>query len=106
MKRGDVYWVNFDPAVGGEIKKTRPAVIVSNNAANEVLNRVQVVPLTSSTGEIYPSETLIDIHGKASKAMVDQIRTISKARLIKRMATITKQEMKDLEETLRLHLGL
>jgi mRNA interferase MazF len=56
MKRGEVWWVNFGPAMGGEIQKQRPAVIVSNDAANQHLNRVQVVPITSNVSRIYPSE--------------------------------------------------
>ena len=64
MKRGDVWWINFDPSVGGEICKRRPAGIVSNDAANQFLNRVQVVPLTSSASKLYPSETYVTFRRK------------------------------------------
>ncbi len=73
MRRGEVWWVSFDPGIGGEIKKTRPAVILSNNAANRILNRVIVVPLTSQTDKIYPGEALLSVAGQQAKAMADQI---------------------------------
>lgn len=110
MKRGDVWWVDFEPARGGEVKKTRPAVIVSNDTSNKALNRVQVVPLTSSTGRVYPSEALVSIadpKGKTSqsKAMADQIMTISKLRLRQRLGAVSASDMLALELALRLQLG-
>ena len=106
MKRGEVWWINFDPSVGGEIRKTRPAVIISNNAANEHLNRVQVVPLTSSVDRVYPSEALVNIRGKQSKAMADQLTTVSKLRLHDREAILTAADMRRVERAVRVQLGL
>ncbi len=82
MKRGEVWWINFDPSIGGEIRKQKPAVIVGNDAANHYLNRVQVVPLTSSVDKLYPSEAYVMFRGKEAKAMADQLTTVSKKRLI------------------------
>ena len=61
IERGEVYWVAFDPSVGGEIQKTRPAIVLSNNAANLVLNRLQVVPITSKTDRLYPGEAFVEV---------------------------------------------
>jgi mRNA interferase MazF len=106
MKRGEVWWINFDPSVGGEIRKKRPAVIVSNNAANQFLNRIQVVPLTSSVGKLYPSETYVTLRGKKAKAMADQLTTVSKKRLINKAETVSKNEMEGIERTIIIQLAL
>ena len=81
MKRGEVWWVEFDPAIGSEIRKTRPAVIVSNDAANRNLSRVIVVALTSNTERVYPGNAVVSVNGTQSKAMADQIMTADKLRL-------------------------
>ena len=106
MKRGEVWWVEFDPSVGSEIRKTRPAVIVSNDAANRNLARVVVVPLTSSTGRLYPGEALVSIGGQQSKAMADQIMTADKARLKSRLARLAKADMLAVEAAILVHLGM
>jgi len=106
MKRGEIWWVNFDPSVGGEIRKKRPAVIISNNAVNQFLNRVQVVPLTSSVGKLYPSETYITLLRKKAKAMADQLTTVSKKRLINQAGTVSKTELEGLERAIMIQLDL
>jgi mRNA interferase MazF len=106
MKRADVWWVNFEPAVGGEVRKERPAVIVSNDAANKFLNRVQVVPLTSSVDRVYPSEALVAVRGKKHKAMADQMTTVSKARLQNRVGRLSKPDMQAVEQAVKVQLGL
>jgi len=106
IKRGEVWWVSFGPSIGGEIRKKRPAVIVSNNAANQFLNRVQVVPLTSSLGKLYPSEAYITIRGKKAKAMADQLTTVSKERLINQAGSISKTELEGLARAIMIQLDL
>ena len=106
MKRGEVWWVNFDPSVGGEIQKKRPAVILSNDAANRHLNRVQVVPLTTQTGRIYPSEALVTVGKQQSKAMADQLTTASKQRLLNRAGQLSTSDLHAVEAAVRVQLGL
>ncbi len=106
MKRGEAWWVHFDPSIGGEIRKKRPAVIVSNDAANKYLNRVQVVPLTSSTENLYPSEAYVTVAGKKGKAMADQLATVSKLRLTKRIGVLADEDMKGIGEAIKVQLDL
>lgn len=106
MKRGEVWWINLDAAIRGEIRKSRPAVIVSNDAANKHLNRIQVVPLTSSIDRVFPSEALVLVRGKPHKAMADQIATVSKSRFDNRVGRIGKNDMAGVERALKVQLGL
>ena len=106
LSRGEVWWVAFDPSVGGEIQKTRPAIVVSNNAANRVLNRIQVVPLTSKTDRLYPGEAYVFLDGQRRKAMADQIATVSKRRLRGRIGQIASVDMTAVDRALRIQLAL
>jgi mRNA interferase MazF len=106
MKRGEVWWVQFDPALGSEVQKTRPAVVVSNDAANRNLARVIVMPLTSSTARVYPGEALVTVAGQQSKVMADQIMAADKARLSNLVGALSKADMQAVEDALRVQLGL
>jgi mRNA interferase MazF len=105
-RRGDVYWVNLDPAMGTEVRKTRPAVILSNNAQNAAGQRVLAAPVTSNVSRLYSFEAAIQIQGKAAKAMLDQVRCLDQSRLRRYAGTVTPQEMKLVEKALRVAFDL
>ena len=106
MNRGEVWWVSFAGSSGGEVQKTRPAVIVSNDAANKHANRVQVVPLSSKTDKLYPCEAIVTVGERKSKAMADQIMTVTKTRLAERMGLLSATEMQGVDMAIRIQLAL
>jgi mRNA interferase MazF len=105
-RRGEVWWVALDPSVGGEIRKPRPAVVVSNDAANRALNRLQVVPLTSKVAKVFPAQALVTLEGQQSKAMADQIATVSKLRLRGRIGRLDVLDMAAVDRAIRIQLAL
>jgi mRNA interferase MazF len=105
-RRGEVWWVAFDPSVGGEIQKTRPAIIVSNNGANIALNRLIVVPLTNQIAKVYAGQAMVTVNGESRKAMTDQLTTASKERLRTKLGIVSTSDMSAVERAILLHLGI
>ena len=111
MQRGDVYYANLDPSQGAETQKTRPVIIVSNNAANRTSALVTVLPVTSNVTRIFPFEVKLPSKdtglGKDSKAMAQQVRTLDKGRLgLHAVGEVPAGLMEKMDAALRLHLAL
>jgi mRNA interferase MazF len=105
-KRGEVWLVSFDPSIGGEIQKTRLALVLSNDTANALLNRLQVVPISSHVGRLYPAEAFITLNGERRKAMVDQITTTSKQRLVRRLGILSADDMTNVVKAVCVQLSI
>ena len=106
MKRGEIWWIDFEPATGSEVKKNRPAVILSNDASNIALSRVVVVPFTSNISKVYPCNVLVTVNTQIAKLMADQIMTVDKSRLKNYIGALNSSDMIKVEATVRLHLEL
>ncbi|MEU4740119.1 type II toxin-antitoxin system PemK/MazF family toxin [Actinosynnema sp. NPDC023658] len=115
MRRGDIYWVDLEPVQGAEANKVRPAVVVSNDAANRAAGRggrgvVTVVPITSNTTKVYPFQVLLPAKdcglGSDSKAQAEQVRTVAAVRLRARIGGCPPAVLKQLDDALRVHLSL
>ncbi len=111
-KQGDIYLVALDPTIGTEMAKTRPGVIVSNNHANKGSNRVSVVPITSSNiTNIYPFEVFLPFKSETglnndSKIACDQVRSVDKRRLLKKIGSVPFDTMEGIKAALRIHFAL
>jgi mRNA interferase MazF len=114
MRRGDVYLVDLDPAQGSEANKLRPAIIVSNDAANRVAQRgrgvITVVPVTSNVTRVFPFQVRLPAGEGgltvASKAQAEQVRSVDSARLVRRIGGLTAATLHRLDDALRTHLSL
>jgi len=108
MRRGDVYWVNLDPVIGSEVGRRRPAVVVQNEAANRSSSTVTVIPLTSSIDRVYPFQILVAAGegglSRQSKALCEQVRTLSRQRLTDRLGHLPNERMDQIREALDRHL--
>lgn len=100
VERFDVYVVNLDPMVGSEIKKTRPCLIISPDEMNRYIRTVIVAPMTTA-GKDYPTRVFCEFQEKKAQIVLDQIRTIDKSRLLRKIGTIDRQIQAEVISTLQ-----
>lgn len=105
-RRGDVCWVALDPVSGTEVGKTRPAIVVSNDAMNQFGQRVVVVPVTGNVDSCYAGEALVSVNGRPGRALGDQVRSIDKARLRGRVDRLAAEDLRRVDQALRITLAL
>ena len=105
-RRGEVWWVALDPAVGTEIRKTRPAVVVSNDSCNRYGARIVVLPITSHVESLYPGEARIEVAGKPARALGDQIRSLDRSRLRTRVGSLSEDDMRAVDDAVRITLDI
>ncbi len=98
--------MSFAGSLGGEVRKTRPAIIVSNDVANLHANRVQVVPLSSKTEKLFPCDARVLVSGQESKAMADQLTTVAKEKCTGQIGVLSASDMRGVEIAMRIQLGL
>ena len=110
MMRGSIYFVDFDPAKGAEIKKQRPALVISCNEANKHLRTVMVIPFTSKIDRVFPFEVLVKKSDSGldadSKLKIPQMRAVDKSRLRKYVSSVPDEILDEVEKSLKLHLGM
>ncbi len=99
VKRFDVYLANLDPTLGSEIKKTRPCLIVSPDEMNRWIRTVIVAPMTTK-GRPYPTRVMCEFQGKEGQVALDQIRTVDKARLVRRLGRVSESTQREVLDTL------
>lgn len=99
IQRFEVYLVNLDPTVGGEIQKTRPCVVISPDESNRAIDTVIIAPLTTGSRN-YPSRVACQFDGKSGHVVLDQIRAVSKRRLIKHLGTLDADTQESVLSTL------
>lgn len=96
----------FDPSLGSEVQKTRPAVVVSNDEANRNLSRFQVVPLTSNLNRLYAGNAVVTVSGRQSRAMADQLNTAARQRFARRLGRLSEDDMLAVDDAIRVQLAL